>query len=359
MRSLILIIVFIIAVSEVSGQTTEDSLSLESRLIALPLIFRTPETSWGFGAGAAYNFFMRNDTLGLRPSQVQAGAVYTLEEQVLLYFPFQLFFDQNQYLLSGELGYYYYFFRFYGIGNQTLADQEEFYLASFPRVKLAMAWAIQPNFFIGLTYDYDHFNVRETMDEGLFDQETYLGARGAIISEPGFQSIYDSRDVIFYPTKGFFVQNDFYFSLSGNEMAFPYGGFRIDARWYHEVFSEQIFAIQLVHEQQYGRVPFFRLTGIGGPKISRGYIEGRFRDQSMYSVQAAYRFPIIWRIYGEFFGAVGEVALQAGELFQAPHWSAGMGIRFRVDPSNKLHLRADFAIGEDQSGFYLTVGEAF
>jgi outer membrane protein assembly factor BamA len=348
-----------ILVSAAFGQTLQDTLSQESRLIALPLVFRTPETSWGFGAGAAYNFFMKSDTLGVRPSQVQAGAVYTLEEQVLLYFPFQLFFNQNQYLLSGELGYYYYFFRFYGTGNQTSVEKEEFYLASFPRLKLALAWALQPNFFVGLTYDYDRFEIQETAAGGLFDQRAFIGEAGAVISEPGFQAIYDSRDAIFYPSQGFFIQNDFYFSLSGNELTFPYGGFRIDARWFHEIFHHHIIAFQVVHEQQFGSVPFFRLAGLGGPKISRGYIEGRFRDQSLYQMQGAYRFPIIWRFYGEVFASLGEVAPSFKGLFRNAHWSAGVGVRFRVDTSNKLHLRADFAFGEDQSGFYLTVGEAF
>jgi hypothetical protein len=40
-------------------------------------------------------------------------------------------------------------------------------------------------------------------------------------------------------------------------------------------------------------------------------------------------------------------------------FSAGAGLRLNVNKQETTHLRADFGIGKNTTGFYLSFGEAF
>ncbi|MEN0004414.1 MAG: hypothetical protein AAF798_09730 [Bacteroidota bacterium] len=85
---------------------------------AVPLVFLTPETSWGFGAASVLSFKLPSQAAEHRPSQLQLGGAYTLNDQILLYLPFQFFAKQDRYNIYGELGYYRYNYFYYGIGNE-------------------------------------------------------------------------------------------------------------------------------------------------------------------------------------------------------------------------------------------------
>lgn len=355
--SLLLCCCFLLSIN-VSAQEEQDSSN--QYFAAIPIVYRTPETSWAFGVGAAYNFRLPNDTLGNRPSQLQLGAVYTLQEQWLFYLPYQLYFYNNRYNFNGEIGYYYYFYQYYGIGNATQAKEEEIYLASFPRVKWEGLIALSPVHFIGLTYDFDRYNILEIEEDGLLKSKKPTAYQGGVISEPGLIAYHDSRNQIFYPTEGNYTQLDLYFGSSLTGSVSDYAGLKLDARKYFNLPWNHTIAIQYVHEIQFGDVPFFRLAQLGGPKLLRGYIRGRFRDKRMALIQASYRMPIFWRFKLTAFGGYGAVNEKiALPLFENGHWSYGIGLRFLADRDNHLHIRVDYARGQDQSGFYLTIGEAF
>ncbi|MEN0004413.1 MAG: hypothetical protein AAF798_09725, partial [Bacteroidota bacterium] len=64
--------------------------------------------SWGFGAASVLSFKLPSQAAEHRPSQLQLGGAYTLNDQILLYLPFQFFAKQDRYNIYGELGYYRY-----------------------------------------------------------------------------------------------------------------------------------------------------------------------------------------------------------------------------------------------------------
>ena len=60
------------------------------------------------------------------------------------------------------------------------------------------------------------------------------------------------------------------------------------------------------------------------------------------------------------FAGIGDVAPDVGRLTLAGNlWSAGFGVRYLWDEAEKLKIRLDFGWGNGDSGFYLTLGEAF
>lgn len=101
---------FLLISSPLSAQTFTDTTTAisKNRLFGLPIAFYAPETNWGFGAAGISTFRLKGEPATSRPSQLQLGFAYTFNKQWLLYLPFQLFKQNEQYKLYGELGYYLY-----------------------------------------------------------------------------------------------------------------------------------------------------------------------------------------------------------------------------------------------------------
>ena len=95
--------------------------------------------------------------------------------------------------------------------------------------------------------------------------------------------------------------------------------------------------------------------------MMRGYYLGRYRDKDMVFVQMEHRIMPVWWRFGLVgflgFGSVTD-GIENFELGDLRH-SVGLGIRFQFDRAARLSIRADYALGEDSSGFYLGVKEAF
>jgi hypothetical protein len=92
----------------------------------------------------------------------------------------------------------------------------------------------------------------------------------------------------------------------------------------------------------------------------RGYYEGRYQDQDMIVLQGEYRLPL-WRRFGLVgFAGIADVACKTS-AFHARDFksSAGFGIRYLLQPEEKLNLRFDYGFGKDTSGFYVNFTEAF
>lgn len=99
---------------------------------------------------------------------------------------------------------------------------------------------------------------------------------------------------------------------------------------------------------------------LGGAELMRGYYEGRYRDKQFIGGQAEYRMPIWWRFGAAAFAGLGDVA-PAIQEFRLSSFkpSYGLGLRFMVNPKEKVNIRLDYAWGQQTSGFYLEITEAF
>ena len=109
-----------------------------------------------------------------------------------------------------------------------------------------------------------------------------------------------------------------------------------------------------------GEAPFQIMSFLGGMNFMRGYYMGRFRDNNAIILQGEYRADIWWRFGAVAFASVGEVAHKI-DHFKLSDFKVtyGLGIRFAIDPKERLNFRLDFAWAEDSTGFYFTVVEAF
>lgn len=330
----------------------------KGNLIAVPLVFFTPETRWGFGAASIYAFRFNGQSADSRPSQLQVGFAYTLENQLLSYAPYQFFFkDYNFY---GELGYYRYFYNFYGVGNDQPTDFEETYAVNYPRVRLNFLKKITPNTYFGFRYWFDDFNIVEVEADGQLAEGKITGSDGGVVSGAGVVLNYDTRDNIFSPSKGYLIEAISFFNSPSLGSDFSFQRYAVDAAKYFPLPWKHTLAVNAFGDFVVGDPPFNQMAVLGGTKKARGYYEGRFRDNNLLLIQAEYRFPIIWRFGAVVFGSYGGVADKISNFQLANfRYTYGGGIRFMLDPKEKINIRFDAGFAKNASGFYVTIGEAF
>ena len=217
-----------------------------------------------------------------------------------------------------------------------------------------------PNFRAGLSYKFDDYRIYDIQSDGFLDREQPVGYQGGIISTLGALLRYDTRDNINLPRKGQFITLNLELNDRWLGSPFKFQRWTLDAAQYFPIKKRQNLAFNLFTGGVGGDAPFQELLFLGGPKRARGIIEGRFREDAALLVQAAYRFPIIWRFRGSVFLSAGRVAEQYGQLFGGTyHINYGTGLRFLLDPDEGIQLRVDVGFGSDTPNFYLTIGEAF
>ncbi|HBX64717.1 MAG TPA: hypothetical protein DEG32_00615, partial [Balneolaceae bacterium] len=175
-------------------------------LRGFPVAFYTEETSFAFGGLGILTFDFESNLTSLKPSQINFGAAYTLENQLLIYFPYELYLYDNDWRFEGEVGYYRYTYKYYGIGNNTPDSNEETYRVNFPRVQVSALRKVSDDIYAGLSYWYDGYDITSIKQNGLLDSNEPDGVSGGINSGFGITSIYDTRDNIFYTKDGEFLE---------------------------------------------------------------------------------------------------------------------------------------------------------
>lgn len=358
--SAISIIAFSTLFSSVKSQS-QDTIKKGNGFFPLPVVYYTPETKFGFGAVALYSFRFKDELESSRNSQIQFGGAYTQEDQLLFYMPFQMYKKDDTYLAFGELGYYRYSYKFYGIGNEISNDFEEVYNVNFPRVRLNALKLLKPNFYFGLRYWFDAYDVVKREQGKLLESNLVEGSSGGIVSSLGLIGIYDSRDNYNYPSKGDFLTVLALPNLNAFGSDFEFTRFSIDYVKFLNINTKNIFAINLFGVSILGEAPFNELAFIGGRGKLRGYYEGQYRDRNLAMLQTEYRRHLFWKIGLVSFIGTGVVAREINQLeLNNLQITGGAGLRFQLDPEEKINIRLDYGIGERGiSGIYLTIGEAF
>lgn len=336
-----------------------DTTKYKPRIVGIPILFYGPETSLGFGAAGFFTFkFPPQDTL-MRPSQINLGAAYTLEDQILTYASYDLWTKNNTFNFGGEMGYYRYFYDFWGVGSEP--RQQERYNLIFPRIRFEGVYNVFENLYGGLKYTFDDFDITEREPGGRLNQGLYPGTEGGTISGVGVILKYDTRNSNFYPTKGYKVQasTERFDDLIGSD--FEYYLTWVNAIKYFDLKKDKVIAANIYGRFTQGTVPFFHLSQIGGNKRMRGYYLGYHRDKQMIGWQAEYRMPLFWRIGAVAFAGNAVVAPSLNYLqWKNIRTTAGAGLRFQLDQDRKINLRLDAGFSSDGTkGFYVTIGEAF
>ncbi len=349
-------------ISPVSGSGMPDSPKRKrSSLVALPYAFYTPETKFAFGAGTIYSFRPSNGPSSARPSNVRLAVTYTQLHQLIVGLIPELYFRDESWFFTGYYGFYRYPDKFWGIGNDAPESAEEDYEPLYFRSLTSVQRRFGPGLYIGLRYQYEYIDLRETDPDGVLQSGTVPGSEGGSASGIGFIVNHDTRNHVYQPSSGFYNQVFAVFFGGAIGSDYDFNMLTIDLRAYHSLFGSHVLALQMYDGFISGDPPFQMLNKLGGSYWMRGYYEGRYRDRHMITFQTEYRFPVTWRFGGVVFAGAGEVGdtLNSFRLDEF-EYSVGFGVRFMFDRQERINARLDIGFGKnDNTGIYALVLEAF
>ena len=325
-----------------------------------PILFYSPETKTGFGAGVGYFFREPGSATASRPSTILSNFIYTQKKQIVTNLLADLYLKDEAYNLSGQFTYLKFPDKFYGIGNDTADDAEEDFTPEQMQILIKTQIRLLPGLYLGPLYEFYKSELLVIENEGLLASGDILGSEGGKASCLGVQANLDTRDNVYYPSKGGYHQLSA--SLFSDDLGGDYNFKRYiaDLRQYVPVFSSHVLAFQAYGRSTNGDVPFQLLSRLGGSVMMRGYYEGRYRAYDALIFQTEYRFPA-WRRFGlAVFAGIGDVSSKMTKLRMRDFKvSLGFGVRYLFVPEEKINLRFDFGFGKGTSGFYIDFTEAF
>lgn len=315
------------------------------------------DTKLGLGLVAAGLYRTdRKDTL-LPPSNVSLFGDISTVGFYLLGIRGTHIFPQDKYRLDYTLYFYSFPSQFWGMGyekgnvdaNETDMDRWQ------AQAKASFLFRVADNFYIGpmAAYDYVHGKNLERPEllEGMDLTTSNYGV--------GFSLVYDSRDVLTNPHKGYYlnVSQCFRPRFLSNDYAFSTTDLRTS--YYHPVWKGGLLAGEIRSTFNFGNPSWAMMALLGNSYSMRGYYEGRYRDKHKMEGQIELR-QHVWKRNG------GVVWVGAGTVFNK--FSAlrmhrvlpNYGIGYRWEFKKNVNVRLDYGFGKDgQSGFIFNINEAF
>jgi hypothetical protein len=327
-------------------------------LLPIPVLFYTPETRWGAGAAALHSYRSRPEG---RPTVSGANVIYTQNRQITAEFQTTSYLRDEQYVVSAAAGHTEFPDVFFGIGNATLADDEEAYTTRVSRMELDVRRRVSPGMYLGVLYQVRNAVMVDRAEDGRLAGGGVPGSDGGMVSGAGGVGMWDTRDNILFPTTGSFHTASVFRSGGAWGGDFQMTRYSVDLRRYLSVRDGHVLGFQAYLRSVAGDVPFDMLPRLGGQNIMRGTFQGRYRDRHLVAAQTEYRAHL-WRRLGlAAFAGAGQVAPELDAISLSDlHYSLGLGFRFMIDPRERMNLRIDLGFGRDgASGVYITVAESF
>lgn len=321
-----------------------------------PIIFYSDQTSLAGGGGAQIVFSEDSER---QTSAIMLLAFITANSQYALQVGGEFYPKDGAYKLTGGTGYQYFPDTFYGIGNNTADEFEDYTLRLF-LIAPSIQKRIGKNFYIGPSWGYYNAEIVEVDSsiDGSLISGNFLGSEGGVVSGPGLTVTWDTRNNNMYPTQGNYHQFQVGRMSGTFGSDYNFTGAKFDLRHYRLLSEGKIIASRAVIGIGFDDMPFQMMYSLGGHL--RGYKFPRFVDKNMIAFQTEYRKHWFGRFGYIVSGGFGQVASEIGKVsFGDLKPSLGLGLRFALIPEHNVNLRIDLGIGKDDSSFDINLGEAF
>jgi outer membrane protein assembly factor BamA len=257
---------------------------------------------------------------------------------------------------------------FFGIGNDSRRGNETNYLHEETYFEAELLASPLRRAILALGWSYSDVNVKDGRDPNhaslleVFSPDSIPGIFGARMGTLFFRLYRDTRNVTGNPNRGSETYFAYEYARDLNGSAFGYSKFTLDWRGYLELFYRRVLALRLRTEitDNIGArdIPFYRLGGIGGADIFRGYRPTRFRDKDLLVASAEYRFPIHGMIDMAFFFEEGRVFGDIFDQFTLKGFkrALGGGLRFRRFDGNLVAV-FELAKSDEQLRFNFSLNK--
>lgn len=170
----------------------------------------------------------------------------------------------------------------------------------------------------------------------------------------------DSRDYVNYPSSGHNIQVDYknFGEWLGNDSSFNKFEVTYDT-YFNFDGPDKVLLARFYSNIALGDVPFVGQQTVGGDDI-RGYSQGKYRDDELYSVQAEYRHMFKNRFGLVGFAGVATVVPEISEVFKETFLpGVGVGVRYRLLEKEKINIGVDVGFGKDDWSLTFRISDAF
>jgi len=260
---------------------------------------------------------------------------------------------------------------FFGIGNNSQKATETNYLHQETNFEIEFISEPFPRTLLAAGFSYSDVNIKDGRDPNhpslldsaaVFFDSPVPGLLGAEMGTLLVRMYRDTRNGTGNPTRG----GEAYFSyeyareIRGSDLG--YSKFTLDLRRYFELFYQRVLALRVRAEitDNIGakEIPFYRLGGLGGIEVLRGYRASRFRDKDLLLAGAEYRFPIHPAVDAEAFFEEGRVYSDIFDQFSLKNfkYSYGGGLRIKSRDGNLVAL-IEIARSSEQLRFYFSLNK--
>ena len=315
------------------------------------------DTKLGIGLVAAGLYRANaNDTL-LPPSNVSLFGDVSTVGFYMLGIRGTHIFPQDKYRADYTIYFYSFPCKFWGMGydmgddDSNKSDMKRWQA----RFKASFLFHLGDNLYLGPMVSYDYVIGRRIERPELLngmDQHTWnIGA--------GFSAVYDTRDVLTYPHRGFYINLSQCFRprFMGNDYAFSTTELQVDA--YQRVWKGAILAEDFRTMLNFGNPSWGMMALLGNSNSMRGYYEGRYRDKHKMEAQVELR-QHIWKRNSLTTWVGAGTVFHKFSVMRSRHILPNFGIGYRWEFKKNVNVRLDYGFGKaGQTGFLFSINEAF
>jgi len=335
-------------------------------LLILPVLGYAQETGLEFGLTGIYNFYVNKADTTIFTSNLNSVISYTTENQINLKLESDIWTEGNEYHYISAIRYKRYPFNYYGIGDQTYAEDKILLTQQFFQLNLEAEKKIVDNYYGGINVLFENFSYQDKNTDNPFDFGQVYGGTGGKYLAFGISQSYDSRNSNTETTKGLYGRMKYAYAPDfwGAEN-YTGGILNLDLRAFLPLHKQVSIGFQgLLEMLASGKAPFYLTPQLGNDEMMRGYYQGRYRDRNYLAGQSEIRYRLHPRIGLAAFLSAGTVYDDKIDLSHLK-FSGGGGFRYFFDLEHNSSIRFDYAMGEKragekrQGGFYLALGQAF
>ena len=193
-------------------------------------------------------------------------------------------------------------------------------------------------------------------EQSLFEP---VGLGSGNLFSVGASAVYDTRDDIFSPHTGSFVNAAI--NVAGLGGDFNFSKYTLEGRHYIPLGKKHTVALRAWGGLVTGDAPITEFFFAGGPDTLRGFQQNRFFGTRFLVTNVEYRFPIgnIKFLRGAVFADAGTAFSPGDNLNSRLFFDAGLGLRITFPALGLGVIRLDYAVGEDGGRTQIGIGQSF
>lgn len=308
----------------------------------------------------------KKDTLS-PPSSTSALIYFDLIGSWFLAARQNLYFNENKWRMISSIGYGDLRTKFFGIGRDTAVVKNNQYVYINQKTFLFMLNGYRrvfSNFYAGLEYSYLNVDLeRDDSSSAAEEKKDGLETGHHIESQLSPSFIWDSRDDIFWSSKGFFSTINLH--LANHLLFGDHDYFLINAfiNGYHCLLPSSkklILAWRIYFQGSWGNVPYYQLADYSKGDGYRGYTPGKYVNRSEVNAQVELRYDVWKFICITGFMGTGKIFKDISSFGQSI-WlpSGGVGLYLTLIASRNIRMGMNFAVSRHDYGIYVGLNQAF